>query len=113
MQYFFFQLIIEDPWQGGAESILSLFFRPPFTASAKMQTALTKKFLQVSLQASLTSDKGLILAEFKDKLAKGKGPLKWFFLVLTVKNSVVFPQPWIFGSDHRLKTNSCENRTLL
>jgi len=46
------RLIIEDPWQGGAESILSLFFRPPFTASAKMQTALTKKFLQVSLQAN-------------------------------------------------------------
>ena len=64
-----------------------------------MQTALTKKFLQVSLQASVTLDKGLILAEFKDDQAKDKGPLKWFFLVLMIKNSVVFPQPWIFGSD--------------
>ena len=47
-----FQLMIEDPWQEGKETLLPLYFRPPFTTTAKMQTALTKKFLQFSLQAN-------------------------------------------------------------
>ncbi len=44
--------MVEDIWQPGKESALALYFRPPFLTSAKMQTALTKKFLQVSLQAN-------------------------------------------------------------
>ena len=45
-------MIIEDPWEAGKESMLSLNFRPPFTTVPKMQTALTKKFLQLSFQAN-------------------------------------------------------------
>ena len=52
LKIFFFQLIIEDPWEAGKESMLSLNFRPPFTTVPKMQTALTKKFLQLSFQAN-------------------------------------------------------------
>lgn len=44
--------MIEDPWQSGKESLVPLYFRPPFLTVSKMQTALTKKFLQVCLQAN-------------------------------------------------------------
>ena len=50
---FYFQLMLVDPWQASeAETRLPVYFRPPFTASAKLQTALTKKFLQVYLQSN-------------------------------------------------------------
>ena len=44
--------MIEDLWQSGAETVLPVYFRPPFSVSAKIQTALTKKFIQVYLQAN-------------------------------------------------------------
>ena len=47
-----FQLIIEDPWEKGKDSLLSIHFRPPFSVVPKMQTALTKKFLQLAFQAN-------------------------------------------------------------
>ena len=51
-KYINFQFIIDDPWEIGQETILPLHFRPPFTTVAKIQTALTRKFIQVSFQSN-------------------------------------------------------------
>ena len=46
------RFMIEDPWEKGQETVLPLLFRPPFTTVAKIQTASTRKFVQVSFQAN-------------------------------------------------------------
>ena len=56
---FFFQFIIEDPWEIGQETVLQLHFRPPFTTTSKIQTALTRKFIQLAFQSNCEDDEAI------------------------------------------------------
>ena len=58
MKPFLFQMMIEEFWIknggngggiGASEKILHLHFVPPFSIQSRIQTALTRKFLQVRI----------------------------------------------------------------
>ena len=59
LHFLFFQFIIEDPWEIGQETVLPLHFRPPFTTAAKIQTALTRKFIQLAFQSNCEDDEAI------------------------------------------------------
>jgi len=53
------RFIIEDPWEIGQETVLQLHFRPPFTTTSKIQTALTRKFIQLAFQSNCEDDEAI------------------------------------------------------
>jgi hypothetical protein len=61
--------MIEDPWLVGQETTLLLHLRPPFTTFARLQTALTRKFVHVSFQANCNVEEcGFALRNHQIKL---------------------------------------------